>query len=148
MTESEIIANWENCRILDGIKDESRKFAVMTCLEVQRKINKLYDCNSRWQRCSISIIRRVFAETKNLFINENFMDVCEFKTDYRLLKTKFEVPQLMSWQVEFCLDTEAEMILNFSEKAVEELNEMFKDTQGKIKFGGLRFTDDGIILYS
>jgi hypothetical protein len=147
MTGKELLERWESTKILTGIEDTDRKFAVATCLEMQRRVNETFDDGNSWKRCSIPVIRRVFSETRNLFMNEDF-DNLDNKVNYQFLKTKFEVPDC-TVDGKYDLNLEAEYVAKFSEDIRNELNEMFRDTPRKqIKFYGLRATHAGVIVYS
>ena len=148
MTGKELLERWESTGLLRGIESQDRKFAVASCMQAQMNMNNSYakdNINPQWVRISIPTVRRVFTNTRNLFVNEDFDNLNEHKANYQILKTKFgnNVETVRPQDLAF----EADAVAKFSEEVVLELNEMFRDIPKKqLTFYGFKPTETGMMI--
>ena len=146
-TLEELTSRWEKTRLLEGISDYDRKVAVVSCLETQRVHNEQGESTELWARISIPVTLRVFSATKNLFVGENFENLAEHKSNFHVLKTKYEfVEEGRSSQG---IAKQAEEISKFCSSVALELDEIFRDVprHSRINFNGFMPTKVGFIVY-
>lgn len=149
MTGKELLERWQNTGLLEGIDSLDRKFAVATCIQAQINLNQSEsekDTDSQWKRVSIPAVRRIFASTRNLFVNEDFDNLNEHKANYQILKTKYNLGDC-TVDGQHSLQKEAEGLAKFCDAVVLELNEMFRDIPRKqLAFYGFKPTEAGFMI--
>ena len=149
MNLDELLGRWSDTGLLEAV-GEGRKLTVASCLETQCELNEAR-ASKQWRRLSIPIVVKVFSSTEKMFAGENYRSlerVCRPK--FHILNAKYDPkkpihPGRYSMDE---LDEESEVMANFSQAVVLELNEMFKDAQEPIKFSGFEPTDFGFVFYS
>jgi len=152
----ELLGRWEQTRLLEEISDHDRKVAVASCLETQRVVNESTSSPTEhimlWKRLSIPITLRVFSSTNNLFYGENYDNLAEHRSNFQILKVKYDfadenrMDSLYSSQE---LAKQTEEVARFSAAVTLELNEMFGDVSrnNKISFNGFMPTEVGFLVY-
>lgn len=137
---NKILEKWEKTRLLEGLS-ECRKKPVAQCLEAQLIANKiasndkLTHSEQAWQRISIPLVRRIFAQTNNVFSFPENINILE----HNCISHKFKSENFFSDLTYFAhwIEGEAEVCSSLEKSLLAEINNLFKDTQQQINFFGL-----------
>lgn len=149
MNATILMERWEQTGLLKGIETPDRKFAMATCLQTQVDINKNEGFSPFWKRVSIPVVRRVLANTRNLFSNRDFDGIAE-GANFHFFKAKFDNDLTAQQDGRGNnLQREAEYVAEFSEKILNEINDLFRDEPSReFNFRGFVATKDGdFIMY-
>ena len=153
----ELLSRWEQTMLLEGISDHDRKVAVASCLETVRVQNESTESGTEsiqlWKRLSIPIALRVFSSTNNLFYGENYDNLSEHRSNFQILKTKYNLSdenRMDNLYNSEELAKQAEEVAKFAAAVTLELNEIFRDMpqSSRINFNGFMPTKVGFIVYT
>lgn len=144
MEIAELVKQWEETSLLEGL-DGDRKEGMAACFEVQREFNESDGerCPVSFKRASIPIVRRTFAETKNVFTNH--FDDAPGNTNFYIFKTPWNTHSHVTKTEHgdhYDMDAERDYIAEFSKNIKEELDTVFFDTPAHVQFYGLSANDD------
>lgn len=133
--------NWVQTGLLNGINEGYKQSAMISCLNKQLDFNEEYE-DPTFMRCSIPLVRRVFAESNHVFISESNSEFC----NYLFFKTPWSPPTNSSRSLNN-LEEETKYLTSLSESLLNEINETFKDLRAtEINFQGFGMSESKIFM--
>lgn len=133
--------NWVETGILNGIDEGYKQSAMISCLNKQLDFNEEHE-DPTFMRCSIPLVRRVFAESNHVFISESNSEFC----NYLFFKTPWNPPVETGRNLS-CLESQSKYLADLSESLLQEINEAFKDLRTtEINFQGFGMSENKIFM--